>query len=116
MEVDLQIRATGKFGNRGERYEILLGAEIIASGTSPEFAACRVLKERGMSGSAVFWRQGKEHAQFRMPIEWAAEHCVVENAKIGPRFGKWSPSPFADKADEGVEELAGDQRLFAIHE
>lgn len=93
METNLQIRATGKMVSRGECYEILLGDEVIASGTSPECAACRVLKNRGITGTALFWRVGKAHADLRMGIDWGAAHYVSETAKTGIRFAKWEPNP-----------------------
>jgi hypothetical protein len=107
METNLTIRSAGKFGNRGERLEVLLGNEIIAAGTSPEFAACRVLKDRGATGKAIFWRAGKAHADFTIGIEWGAGRCVVENAKTGPRFAKWAPNPLFGKSEgEELEEAA----------
>jgi hypothetical protein len=101
MDHDLQIRATGKYGPRGERYEVLLGEEVIAFGSSPEFAACRVLQERGFTGFARLWREGKSNWDLRLSIKTGAGLTVVENAKIGPRLGKWAPNPmFADKREE----------------
>lgn len=102
-ETNLTIRATGKFGNRGQRYEVLLGDEIIAAGTSPEFTAVRVLKDRGIEGKAIFWRAGKPHADFTIGIEWGAGRCVLENAKIGLRFAKWAPNPMMFGKTDGNE-------------
>ncbi len=106
-ETNLEIRSTSKFGNRGQRYEVLLADEIIAAGASPEFSACRVLKDRGIEGKAVFWRTGKSHADFSIGIEWGSSRCVAENSKIGPRFAKWAPNPlFGKSEDEEPEDAA----------
>jgi len=56
MTYDLTIIPTGKFGPRGEKYDVEFAGEVIASGASPEFTACRVLGERGFTGMARFWR------------------------------------------------------------
>lgn len=92
MEHTLTIQATGKYGTKGERYEVFHGAEQIAVGTSPEFAACRLLKDRGFTGFVRFARPGKPH-HLRMGIEWGATHCVLEGQKQGVRFAKWEPNP-----------------------
>ena len=105
METCLEIRATGKFGNKSERYEILLGDDVIASGPAPECAACRVLKERGIIGKAFFRRAGKAHADFSMGVEWGAAHTVSETTKTGVRFAKWEPNEFF-KLMGGEHELA----------
>ena len=116
VNVDLTIRLTGRMGNRGAIYEVLHKGKVIATGASPEFAACRVLVDQGYHGSARFWREGKASWDFKMSIAWGAVHCVIEKQNAGPRFGKWSPSPFADKADEGFGERISDPLLFAIPE
>jgi hypothetical protein len=107
MDHKLVLRPTGKMKRKGEVYEVLLGDEIIASGTSPECAACRVLKSRGHSGKAAFWREGKHTWDIRMDIEWAAGRYVAEEAKQGIRFAKWEPHPMARKPDdEDMDEAA----------
>ncbi len=99
MDHDLIIRPTGKVGNKGERYEVMLSGEVIASGHSPEFAAVRALQEQGATGSARFWREGKRTWDFQIPIQKGASRCVVENNKLGPRFGKWMPNPLFANGD-----------------
>ncbi len=102
MVTDLILRPTGKFGNKGERYEVFLGDEIIAQGWSPEHAACRVLLARGIEGIARFSRPGKKHHDFTMNIAKASTRNVLENAKLGPRTVKWEPNDrFANKDEDG---------------
>lgn len=96
MDHNLIIRPTGKFGSRGERYEVLLGDEVIVTGNAPEFSACRALQNRGLSGTVNFWREGKKHWDFRIQIAKGAERTVMENAKNGPRVVKWSPYEVED--------------------
>jgi len=102
MECDLILKPTGKFGSKGEKYEVYLGEELLAANISPEFAACRVLKSRGYTGFARFRREGKKHYESRMRIDWAATHCVAENSRSGPRFSKWEPNPMFANSD-GIE-------------
>lgn len=107
MDHDLQLRATGKFGPRGERYEIWRDKELIASGYSPEFAACREMQARGYDGFIRLWREGKSHWDLRINIAKGAGRIVVENVKTGPRLVKWVPNDrFDKKAEEGMEEAA----------
>ncbi len=98
----LEIRPTGKFGPKGERYEVYAGDEMIAKGHSPEFAACRVLKERGLTGAVKFSRAGKS-PHLTMGIEWGATHTVTESAKLGLRFSKWVPNDRFSSEDNGDE-------------
>lgn len=100
MNHDLIIRASGKFGPKGEKYDVLLAGEIIASGASPEFAACRVLDGMGLDGLARFWREGKPSWGLQIPIKKGAKRTVVETTKIGPRFGKWAPNPLFQKSGD----------------
>lgn len=96
VEHTLTIAGTGKYGTRGQRYEVFDGAELIASGVSPEFSACRALKERGLSGVVLFARPGKPY-HLRMGIEWGATHCTTEGQRIGIHFAKWVPRSFGDE-------------------
>jgi len=105
MEHTLKIRPTGRMGTKGAIIEIVFDGEVIASGVSPEFAACRELKARGITGHALFWREGKPDYDYRMPIEWGATHTVSETDRQGLRFSKWVPHPMAGKRD-GFEEAA----------
>jgi hypothetical protein len=91
MDHKLILVPTGKFGSRGERYRVFLDDELIVTSHAPEFPVCRVLHERGLTGNACFWRAGKRHWDFRIDIEKGATKTVIENAKIGPRLGKWVP-------------------------
>lgn len=91
MEYDLELRPTGRFRSKGEQYEAIFADEILATGTSPEYSACRALQDRGLSGSARFWRKGAKAWAIKMDIAAGAKRTVVENAKIGPREGKWVP-------------------------
>lgn len=93
MDATLILRPTGKRGTKGEIYNVLLNGEVIATGASPECAACRVLKERGFTGSAYFWRDGGKSYDLKMPIAWASGRYVAED-KIGIRFAKWTEFAF----------------------
>jgi hypothetical protein len=105
MEHHLTIRPTGKIG-KGIQYEVAFNGEVIAAGVSPEFAACRALADRGLTGTACFWREGKPNYDFRINIAWGVGRCVMENAKMGPRFAKWAPNPLFAKGGEELEEAA----------
>lgn len=89
MIYDLTIVPIGKFGLRGEKYDITFDGEILSSGYSPEFAACRELAARGFSGMARFWRAGKLNWDLTIPV--GSKKTVTETAKIGPRLGKYVP-------------------------
>jgi hypothetical protein len=101
---DLILRLTGKRGTKGDIYEVLFDGEVIATGSSPECAACRVLKDRGLTGDARFWRDGRKTYDLLLPIGWAATKYVAED-KIGVRFAKWSPFTFG-KGEELANEHA----------
>lgn len=98
MDHHLTLRPTGKMTSRGERYEVLWGDEVLASSTSPEFKACRVLEALGLEGMAYFWRPGAKAWALRVSIAGGAKKTVMENAKHGPRFVKFTPFK-TDEAD-----------------
>lgn len=100
----LVLRPTGKYRSKGEVYEVSFNGEVIATGTSPECAACRVLQSRGLEGDALFWREGKRNYDLKLPIAWAAGKYVSED-KTGVRFSKWSPFKIGKEADD-LEEAA----------
>jgi hypothetical protein len=99
MDYVLKIIPTGKFGSRGERYEISFEGEIIAAGTSPEFAACRILQDRGLKGTVWFCRNPPYDCSMKMSIDWGARHTVSETDR-GIRFAKWAPNPLFWKGEE----------------
>jgi len=92
-------RPTERMGRKGQILEIVFNGEVIASGVSPEFAACRELKDRGCTGMVYFRREGDGHPlwDMRMSIEWGASHTVSETDRQGVRFSKWTPHPMAGK-------------------
>jgi hypothetical protein len=93
MSTPLMITPLSRYGTKGQVYEITLDGEVLASGPSPEFAACRVLKDRGYSGTVEFWRAGRPTYDMRMSVEWGAKRTITETARTGPRFAKWAPNP-----------------------
>jgi hypothetical protein len=106
MNIRLELRATEKMGRKGRIYEVAFNGEAIASGVSPEFAACRVLKDRGFTGTAYFHRPGKATHDMRMGIEWGASHTVTEPDRGTVRFVKWAPNPMFAGKDEDIDEAA----------
>jgi hypothetical protein len=107
MTTEVLIRPTGKFGPKGERYEVIFNGEVILTSPMPEFAACRVLNERGITGMARFWREGKSVWHLQVDIAAGAGRTVTENAKGGPRITKWAPSDWFKKPeDEDMDEAA----------
>lgn len=104
MDVKVTLKTTGRRSNKGEIYEVEFNGEVIAAGISPEFAACRELKARGLTGTAYFHRPGKLTHDMRMGIEWGAGRTVSETDR-GLRFAKWVPNPMFAKADD-LEEAA----------
>jgi hypothetical protein len=95
MEHILYIKPTGRFGNKGERYDIEYKGEIISSGHAPEFDAVRKLKEINLTGTAVFCRG--DMACLKVPLDWGAKQTVIESFRTGPRIGKWYPNDWVKK-------------------
>jgi hypothetical protein len=72
----------------GYRYEVVLDGEVIVSASrDPEFDACRELVKRGLSGKAVFCREGRP--SLVVDIERGAELTTKEGAH-GVRFVKFT--------------------------
>ncbi len=84
-----------------DRWQVNLGAPdgeiILAAATEPMFAACRALKDRGLTGAVQFWRPGKAAPDFVIrDLASGAGLTVTENTRTGPRIAKWQPMPIAD--------------------
>ena len=56
--VDLTLKRRDTATRRGYQYEVWLGSELLTVSFDPEFAACRRLLEKGITGRARFWREG----------------------------------------------------------
>ena len=105
--VDLIIRRRNQPTPRGYRYDVLLADELLVTGYDPEFMACRLLAERGITGKARFWREGKAHHDIEMDITKASQRCVRETQNHGPRLAKWKPNDwFKNREDDEPEKLA----------
>lgn len=89
MDYDLILTPTGRFRSKGEQYEVHFNGELLATGVSPEYSACRALQDRGLGGSARFWRKGAKTWAIKLDIASGAKRTIVENSKVGPREGKW---------------------------
>jgi hypothetical protein len=80
-------------GGGGYRYRIKLGDRVLMeSSRVPTYDACRALLALGITGRLEVWRPGSAHPAMLVPdIERAAGYTVIENEKIGPVLGKYSP-------------------------
>jgi hypothetical protein len=107
MTIDVWIVPTNKFGTKGETYEIYFGEELLTSGWSPEYDACRLLLARGITGKLRFWRRGKKHFDLQIDIERGAQLAVLENARRGPVVVKWKPFAGLDTEDDAeIEQIS----------
>lgn len=94
--------------HRGQTYNVHLGSLdgelIVRNAFDPEFAACRVLLARGLTGKLEVWRPGSAFASLIIrDIAKGAQLTIREDAKRGPCTVKYRPrfSP-----EEVVEEEA----------
>jgi hypothetical protein len=63
------------------------GEVLVSLEREPMFSACRVLKEKGMTGVVLFYRPGKADPDFTIrDLEKAAGMAVWESANSGPIF------------------------------
>jgi len=79
---------------RGCRYDVYHedGECLLSRVDEPEYSACRLLAERGVTGRLEVWRPGKRHADSVVrDVRRAAEWTIEETAKIGPRLRKHRP-------------------------
>ena len=76
------------------------GAALIERARDPEFAACRVLQSRGLSGDVVSRHRGSATVSFRMTIEAGAQMSTQEGGSARVRVVKWQPRDYAADVDE----------------
>ncbi|MGA7329767.1 MAG: hypothetical protein WBX25_36120, partial [Rhodomicrobium sp.] len=101
--------------DHGYMYEVLLGDEIICTHIDPEFASCRELLKRGVTGKAHFKREGRAQIDMICDIERAAKYCTQEGERVGPRFRKYVEFGNTNNEDEN-EELLQDSRAVPVPE
>lgn len=89
-------------GKRGYMYEVYLGNELLCKAIDPEYTACRVLLERGITGRAQFWRKDKSHWDIGMNIEKAAKYCIKEGDKTMLHVGKYVPFAMNSEEEEAI--------------
>ncbi|HET6926050.1 MAG TPA: hypothetical protein VFI48_04265 [Hyphomicrobiaceae bacterium] len=80
-------------GERGQRYRVRFGGEILIEDTwNSEFEACRALVARGCTGPFEVWRVGKAHSDMLIPdVKVGARWTVLENDNVGPVIVRWRP-------------------------
>lgn len=99
----------GRFENRrGQTYNVHLdgpGEELIVTNAfDPEYAACRVLVARGVTGRLEVWRPGSAFASLIIrDIAKGASLTIREDARRGPCVVKYRPR---FEPDEVIEEEA----------
>jgi hypothetical protein len=87
---DITLKTAG-YNSRGQLWNAFLGDEmIVRHAIEPNYKACRVLVERDIHGSAMFWFNGRATLAIR-DIDKAAKLTVSEGEKNGPRTKKFQP-------------------------
>lgn len=88
--ITIYLIPTGKRSpERTETYEIELDGIVIGEHRDPEFHACRLLKERGLSGKVCFFRRGLPTPDCILDIEKGAGLMTSDDRKNGPRIVKY---------------------------
>jgi hypothetical protein len=72
---------------------IFRGAVLVRGSRDPEFASCRALIGRGITGTVEFWWEGASAPAMRMDIEWGAKWMAVESDAGRPIIRTWTPPP-----------------------
>jgi hypothetical protein len=89
----------GKFDRRlGQRYNAHLGSpdgeQIVTDALDVEFAACRALAARGVTGRMETWRPGSAHPDMLIAdIAEAAAWTIRENERLTTIAAVASPQP-----------------------
>jgi hypothetical protein len=94
---------------RGKTYNVHLGTpageKIVANAFDPEYAACRALVARGLTGRLEVWRPGSAFPVVVVPdIAKGARLTIREDARRGPCLVKYRPR---FEPAEVIEENAG---------
>lgn len=72
------------------RWHYLLASELLATGKSV-FGVCRILAERGFTGSIETWHRGEPYPSMRIKIASGALLICSETDALGLRFVPWRP-------------------------
>ena len=82
-----QVRMT----NRGAEYSVTYRGEVICISRDPEFAACRELIKRGITGRLATRWKGAPYQAMTMGIAWGATKQTKEDRRNSPKTSEWSP-------------------------
>lgn len=67
------------------------GAVLIERARDPEFAACRELAARGLSGEMLSRHKGSQTPCIRVQVENGSQLSTQEGEAARVRIGKWVP-------------------------
>ena len=88
MKGTTRVLTLGRFDKRrGQRYNAIFNGErIVTDAIGVEYAACRVLAARGVTGRLETWRPGAPHASMVIrDIEEAADSVRENRARVRAR-------------------------------
>ena len=90
------IEPTHRNANR-QFYKATLDDEVsVAQSWSPEFAACRAMKKRGLTGRVEFFWAGVPYPGLIVrDLGQGANLCVIEEDRRGPALKEWRPPAVA---------------------
>lgn len=74
------------------------GDVLITNSRNPEFDACRVLLERGITGRLITRHKGSNVISFVLDIQKGAELTVLEG-RGRPRFAEWGSFVWGARED-----------------
>jgi hypothetical protein len=90
------------------------GEEIVARSWDPEFAACRALKARGLTGRVEFFRAGLPHPCLIVrDLARGAGLRTLEDECRGPVLKKWQPIERDGVVPGGAPSAAAPRAAFA---
>jgi hypothetical protein len=90
-------------GNRGGRYAVTFRGEVICVSRDPEFAACRELARRGLTGMLTTRWKDSPHPAMKIDIARGAKRRTEETGRDGLYTVRWKPSATEPASDGEVD-------------
>lgn len=99
-EIEIEALPVNAGASRGMWRVWYKGEVLIERARDPEFAACRALAARGVSGDLVSRIKGSVTPGLRVAIDAGAQMSTQEGEAGRARIGKWVPRDYAADVDE----------------
>lgn len=114
FRVTMKRVGTGVSGDLWDTHGKDDGRPLVKRSRLPVFDTARTLHSQRVTGVLEVWHVGAIFAALRVDIERGAKLTVIENRKLGPRFGTYQPFNCTDEMQRPIAVSASSQEQEVV--